>query len=277
MPVVASQRPYTLARCTSSAARCPGAATRVLVLHAHRLARPGRQARMDAQPRLDAGLFVSRDDELVLAQRLPLPAPLVQVQDAPGLDLEMRIARDNPSAALPGADGKVFTQPTPDRAVADARHHARALRVSRHIGHAEPRQRQAQVAGSSHASALISTVSSGGKDPRASRAGSFLQARHSLLEEALAPLADHLSALRVQARGDLVVVHAVGGHQNHLARTTSKYGNVYLVARRVSSAHSSADNSIWDGVSLASANPRRRTAYHNAIRCHLSRQTCLYL
>src|SRR5207237_6148479 len=67
----------------------------------------------------------------------------------------------------------------------------------------------------SHASALISTVSSGGKDPRATRAGSLFEARQSLLEEALAPLADHL-APGVQARGDLVIVHAIGCHQDHL-------------------------------------------------------------
>ena len=71
------------------------------------------------------------------------------------------------------------------------------------------------VAGNSQARALISTVSSGGKDPRASRARSLLEARQSFLEEALAPLADHL-APRGQARSDLVVVHAAGGHENHL-------------------------------------------------------------
>src|ERR1019366_5097113 len=71
-----------------------------------------------------------------------------------------------------------------------------------------------KVAGISYASALISTVSSGGKSPRASRAGSLFEARQSILEETLAPLADHL-APRVQARGDLVVVHAVGCQQDH--------------------------------------------------------------
>ena len=99
---------------------------------------------MDAQPRLDAGLLVGRDDVLILAQRLPLPAPLVQIQDAPGLGLEVQIARKDPAAVLPRPDG-VFVQPTPDRAVADARHQARALSVSRHIGHAESRQWQAEV------------------------------------------------------------------------------------------------------------------------------------
>lgn len=50
-----------------------------------------------------------------------------------------------------------------------------------------------KVAGNSHASALISTVSSGGKAPRASRACSLTGTRQSLLEEALAPLADRHS------------------------------------------------------------------------------------
>jgi len=72
-----------------------------------------------------------------------------------------------------------------------------------------------KVVGRSQASALISIVSSGGKDPGASRAGSFFETRQSLREEALAPLADHLAS-RVQPHGNLVVVHAVGGHQDHL-------------------------------------------------------------
>ena len=84
-----------------------------------------------------------------------------------------------------------------------------------------------KVVGNSHASALISTVSSGGKDPRASRAGSLFEARQSLLEEALAPLADHLAS-GVQPRGDLVVVHAVRGHQDHLG------SNNFEIRQRIS-------------------------------------------
>jgi hypothetical protein len=61
MPVVGSQRPNTVARCT------PGAAAHVLVLDAHRLAGLGGQARMDTQASLDAGLLVGRDHEFVLA------------------------------------------------------------------------------------------------------------------------------------------------------------------------------------------------------------------
>lgn len=39
-----------------------------------------------------------------------------------------------------------------------------------------------------------------------------------------------------------------------LARMTSKYGSVYLVARRFNSADSSADNSIWNGLFLGMCN-----------------------
>jgi len=52
---------------------------------------------MDAHASLDAGLLVDRDDELVVAQHLSLPTPFVQVQDASGLGLEVRIARKDPA------------------------------------------------------------------------------------------------------------------------------------------------------------------------------------
>ena len=164
--------------------------------------------------RLDTGLLVGRDDELVVAQCLSLPAPFVQVQDAPGLGLEVRVSRKDPAPVLPRANG-VLVQPPPDRAVADAGHQARALRVSRHVGDAESRQRQTQGRWQLAGERLDLNGDLRGKNPGASRAGSFFQARQSLLEEALAPLADHL-APGVQPRGDLVVGHAARGHQNHL-------------------------------------------------------------
>ena len=98
---------------------------------------------MDPQPSLDAGLLVGREDELVGAQRLALPAPFAQVQDVPCLGLEIRVARIDTAAVLLGTDS-VFVPPTPDGAAADPRHQTAGLSVSCHIGHAEPRQRQAQ-------------------------------------------------------------------------------------------------------------------------------------
>jgi hypothetical protein len=77
------------------------------------------------------------------------------------------------------------------------------------------------VAGNSQASALISTMSSGGKSPGATCAGSFLQTRQSLLEEALSPLADHLTT-RVKPRGDLIVVDSGSRHEDHLGSLNFK-------------------------------------------------------
>ena len=119
----------------------PGTAARILVLHAHGLARRSGKAWMPAHTRLDAGLLVGGDDEFVLAQCPPLPGTGIQVQDAPGLGLEMRIARKDPAAVLPRAN-RVLVQPAPDRAIADACHQSRAFGLARHIGHAQPRQRQ---------------------------------------------------------------------------------------------------------------------------------------
>src|SRR5450631_522396 len=72
-----------------------------------------------------------------------------------------------------------------------------------------------KVAGSSQANALTSTMSSGGESPGTTWAPPFLQARQSLFEEALAPLADHLAA-RIEPCSDLIVIDASCGHQNHL-------------------------------------------------------------
>src|SRR5437868_13665221 len=82
----------------------PGSAACVLVFDAHRFAASGRQTRMNAHASLNAGLLVRGHDEFVFAQRLSLPASRVQVQDAPGLDLEMRVTREDPAAMLPRAD-----------------------------------------------------------------------------------------------------------------------------------------------------------------------------
>jgi hypothetical protein len=122
--------------------------------------------------------------------------------------------------------------------------------VSRHIGHAESRKRQAQGTGISHASALISTVSSGER-PRASRAplrgppiAPKKRLRHWLTTSRRVSRRAPISSLAMPSAAIRII----------LARTTSKYGNVYLAARRVSSAYSFADNSIQNGLFLGICN-----------------------
>ena len=79
---------------------------------------------MSAATRLDTGLLIRRDHELVVLQRLAVPTTLIQIQDAARLEGKIRVAREDPGAMLPGTDG-VFVQPSPNGAAADPGHQAR--------------------------------------------------------------------------------------------------------------------------------------------------------
>jgi hypothetical protein len=70
------------------------------------------------------------------------------------------------------------------------------------------------VAGNSHASALIGTTSSGGKNPGTTRAGALVQSRQSLFEEALSPHTDDF-ATSVKARGNLIIGEAISSQKYH--------------------------------------------------------------
>src|SRR5579859_5622325 len=70
-------------------------------------------------------------------------------------------------------------------------------------------------AGSSQAMALTSIARLGGKAHRTAPARSLLEAGEALLEEALAPFADHLPP-GVEPRRDLVVIDALGSEEHQL-------------------------------------------------------------
>ena len=88
--------------------------------------------------------------------------------------------------------------------------------------------------GSSQASTFTETTTSGGKDLRSATSGTFFEAGEALQVEAFAPLRHDL-ATGVQAGSDHVIVETVCGHEHDLARTTSRYCNVYLRALASSS------------------------------------------
>src|SRR5262249_7563643 len=75
----------------------PGAATKVLVFDMHRSAWPAVLRGMLAAARLNARLFVGRNDELVLLQHAALPTAGIQIQDAACLAGEVRIAWEDPN------------------------------------------------------------------------------------------------------------------------------------------------------------------------------------
>ena len=96
---------------------------------------------MFAAARLDAGLFVCRNNELIAAKGLAVPLPLVEIQDAARLGGEIRIAREDPTAMPPGTDG-VFMQPAPDRASAEGGDQASLADVPGQIGGTPTGERQ---------------------------------------------------------------------------------------------------------------------------------------
>src|SRR3984893_1306468 len=96
----------------------PGAATEVFMLDMHGSARAATRRDVFAAASLNARCFIGGDDELVILQRRALPLSGIQIQYAPGLGGEVWVAREYPTAMVPGPNG-VFMQPAPKHAAAD--------------------------------------------------------------------------------------------------------------------------------------------------------------
>lgn len=93
----------------------PRSTTAVLMLDTHRAAASWRKGGMLAPPRLNAGLLVGGDDELIAFQGLFLPAALIEIEDSAGLGGKGGISWKDPTSVIPGADG-VGVEPSPDGA-----------------------------------------------------------------------------------------------------------------------------------------------------------------
>src|SRR5713101_263017 len=119
----------------------PGPAALILVLDARGPMRTGRPGGMHAAARLNAGLLVRGDHEIVAPQRLALPAAGVEVKNAPRLHTEVRVARKDPAPMLPGADG-ILTEPAPHRLVADGGDQPAAFDLAGDVGATQARQWQ---------------------------------------------------------------------------------------------------------------------------------------
>jgi len=96
----------------------PGATTEVFMLDMHGSARTATLRGVFAAARLNAGLFIGGDNEFVILQRSALPLSGVEIQYAAALGGEVRVAREYPTAVVPGPNG-VLMQPAPQRAAAD--------------------------------------------------------------------------------------------------------------------------------------------------------------
>ena len=169
---------------------------------------------MQALVRLDGGLLVGRDNEIGLLQGSTLPSAVIEIQDAASLAGEVGVAREDPAAVLPRADGVVM-QPTPDGGFADGGSDAAGAGRADEIVEAPADRGRSCWEGGSQAKARTCTTISGGESPGASGPREFLETVQAVFEEALAPEADDLAA-GVEALGDEAIGEALGGEEHQL-------------------------------------------------------------
>lgn len=103
-----------------------------------------------------------------------------------------------------------------------------------------------RVTGNSQAMAFTCTTTSGGKNPGAARARSFLQASQAFVEEAFAPKADHVAS-HGERGSDLVIGAALSGQKNHLGSEHRKIWQCIFAGARLQdlSLHLGQVDSIW--------------------------------
>src|SRR5687767_14002415 len=82
-----------------------------------------RRTRMLSSARLNACLFVGRNNEVVLCQRLTVPDAMVEIQHERPFAQKVGIAWKDPRPVGPGAES-VFVEPLPQRGHADRLDHA---------------------------------------------------------------------------------------------------------------------------------------------------------
>jgi hypothetical protein len=121
----------------------PGAQPFIFMFDLHGEAWVSGQGRMASQPSLDTGFLVRADHEFVLSERAIFPTSLIEIQDRAGFGGEVWVARENPTAMLPGTDG-VFTEPAPDGGVTDRGNKSGSAHMLGELCRAPARQREAQ-------------------------------------------------------------------------------------------------------------------------------------
>jgi len=91
-----------------------GTATLIFVLDPQSSSGSWRQAGVAASTSLDRGLLVGRDHELKGTKTAACELAGIEVEHLPGLCLEVRVAREDPTPKGPGAES-ILVQPAPDR------------------------------------------------------------------------------------------------------------------------------------------------------------------
>lgn len=99
------------------------------------------QGAMAPDPCLDARLFIGGEHELIVGEWVPLPYALVEVKDPSRLGSEVRVARKDPTAVLPGTN-RILVEPAPDGCIPDAGDESGSACLSSDITDAKAGERQ---------------------------------------------------------------------------------------------------------------------------------------
>jgi hypothetical protein len=88
--------------------------------------------------------LIRREHVIVRAERLVLPAPLIQLQDHAGFRHESGVAWEEPPQVIPGANG-ILVQQAPDGADTDRRANVSLLDPQRNLAQREAAKGQFQL------------------------------------------------------------------------------------------------------------------------------------
>lgn len=111
----------------------PDPAPYIFVFHLHGRAGLSRVGGVKTAQRLDTGLLIGRQHELIVLQGASIPQPSIKVQDAPGFFGEVRIAGEYPRAMLPRSN-RILMEPAPYGALTYGRHKATLPSLPGYIG-----------------------------------------------------------------------------------------------------------------------------------------------
>ncbi len=96
----------------------PGPQPLVFVFDSHGPAGLWGQGLMFSEARLDAGLFIRTENELIGPEFTALPEALIEIQEPASLLFEVRVSGKDPTTVLPRTDG-VLVEPAPYSSVAE--------------------------------------------------------------------------------------------------------------------------------------------------------------
>jgi hypothetical protein len=124
----------------------PGPKPFVFVFDSHGPVGLWGQGLMFSEARLDAGLFVRTENELIGPEFTALPEALVEIQKSAGFLFEVWVSRKDPTTVLPRTDG-VLVEPTPYGGIAEGCCQTSAPHIRSEFGYTPTRKGHASDGG----------------------------------------------------------------------------------------------------------------------------------